>query len=70
MQINIKNIRINSISTIGSLNIGKQIFTDNRAVTARFPKPNYEEIEPNEENEENENADIIEVPFTALPQGE
>lgn len=54
MQINIKNIRINSISTIGSLNIGKTVFADNRASSARYPKPLYEETEP-EENGNNEN---------------
>ncbi|OIJ14158.1 hypothetical protein BKP35_08150 [Anaerobacillus arseniciselenatis] len=55
MQINIRNIRINSISTIGSLNIGKTVFSDNQASSAQFPKPNYEETEPeNEDNNENE----------------
>lgn len=63
MQINIRNIRINSISTIGSLNIGKTIFTDNRASSAQFPKEHYEETEPenNENNnEENNNEEQIE----------
>ncbi len=63
MQINIRNIRVNSISTIGSLNIGKTVFTDNRSSSAQFPKGNYEETEPeNDENgnEENENSEPIE----------
>lgn len=61
MQINIRNIRVNSISTIGSLNIGKTVFTDNRASSAQFPKENYEETEP-EEGEDNgeENEEQIE----------
>ncbi|MBU8906375.1 hypothetical protein [Desertibacillus haloalkaliphilus] len=71
MQINIKTIRINSISTIGSLNIGKTVFTDNHSSSARFPKPFYEEIEPKEENNNNENNDeeneIIEIGTLGLP---
>ncbi|UOE92030.1 hypothetical protein [Alkalihalobacillus sp. LMS39] len=65
MQINIKNIRINSISTIGSLNIGKTVFVDNHATTAQFPKPYYEENEP----EENENDMVFpfEPPLVELP---
>ncbi|WP_096201831.1 hypothetical protein [Bacillus sp. FJAT-45350] len=66
MQINIKNIRINSISTIGSLNIGKTVFTDNHSSSARYPKPNYEETEP-ENNDENENPQIIDVETIGLP---
>ncbi|WP_026672040.1 hypothetical protein [Alkalihalobacterium bogoriense] len=68
MQINIKNIRINSISTIGSLNIGKTVFADNRATTAQFPKPYYEENEP-EENEGNETdmAFPFDPPLVELP---
>lgn len=31
LNINITNIKINSISTLGSLNIGKVIFTKNQA---------------------------------------
>jgi hypothetical protein len=60
MQINIRNIRVNSISTIGSLNIGKTIFTDNRASSAQFPKGNYEETEPENEGNGEENEEAIE----------
>ncbi|RXJ02389.1 hypothetical protein DS745_06710 [Anaerobacillus alkaliphilus] len=62
MQINIRNIRVNSISTIGSLNIGKTVFTDNRSSSAQFPKGNYEETEPENGEEENneENGEPIE----------
>ncbi|WP_078553001.1 hypothetical protein [Bacillus alkalicellulosilyticus] len=66
MQINIKNIRINSISTIGSLNIGKTVFSGNTSSTARFPKPFYEENEP-ENAEENGEIEIIEPPFLEMP---
>ncbi|WP_216828680.1 hypothetical protein [Alkalihalobacterium elongatum] len=71
MQINIRNIRINSMSTIGSLNIGKQIFSDNHANTIRLPKPFYEEVEPNNEEEEGENEtiDINNLPPITLPPG-
>ncbi|GAE34318.1 hypothetical protein [Halalkalibacter akibai] len=73
MQINIKNIRINSISTIGSLNIGKTVLAGNRATSARFPKPYYEENEPDEEmdleSEKTELALPIDVPVIELPPG-
>lgn len=45
MQINVKNIRVNSISTLGSLNVGKILFTDNKASSKLFSKPDYEENE-------------------------
>ena len=70
MQINIRNIRVNSISTIGSLNIGKTVFVENRATSARFPKPYYEENEPENENENEENEGFnlpIDVPVYELP---
>ncbi|MCT8136646.1 hypothetical protein H1D32_02110 [Anaerobacillus sp. CMMVII] len=66
MQINIKNIRVNSISTIGSLNIGKTVFTDNRASSAQFPKENYEETEP-ENDEENDEAIEFHPPLGVPP---
>lgn len=74
MQINIRNIRINSLSTIGSLNIGKQIFSDNRASTFKLPKPYYEEVEPNneeeeEKEEENNPIEIVGLPPINLPPG-
>lgn len=68
MQINIRNIRINSISTIGSLNIGKTVFTENRASSARYPKPYYEEVEPEEESENELDLPIIAPPI-CIPQG-
>lgn len=70
MNIYINNIRINSISTIGSLNIGKTLLVDNQASSAIIPKPGYEEGEfieigdlvgnGEEENnsEANENDDV------------
>ena len=70
MNIYINNIRINSISTIGSLNIGKTMLIDNQASSAIIPKPGYEEGEfieigdlvgnGEEENnsEANENDDV------------
>lgn len=74
MQINIRNIRINSISTIGSLNIGKTVFSENQASSARFPKPYYEENEPENGNEDDNNEgddfiSAIDVPVIGLPPG-
>ncbi|OLS40897.1 hypothetical protein BTR25_06080 [Bacillus sp. MRMR6] len=43
MQINIRNIKINSISTLGSLNVGKILFAGNRASSKQSSKPDYEE---------------------------
>jgi hypothetical protein len=45
MQINIKNIRINSISTLGSLNVGKILFAGNSSSSTQQSKPDYEENE-------------------------
>jgi hypothetical protein len=39
MNININNIKINLITNIGSLNVGKTILTNNRAVTISTPSP-------------------------------
>lgn len=49
MQINIKNIRINSISTLGSLNVGKTVLAYNRASEYHETKPDYEENELDEQ---------------------
>ncbi len=49
LQINIKNIKINSISTLGSLNVGKVMFADNRASSIQESKPDYEENELDED---------------------
>ncbi|WP_456276598.1 hypothetical protein [Bacillus sp. AK128] len=43
LQINIKNIRVNTISTLGSINVGKVVLADNRAQSLKAPKANYEE---------------------------
>ncbi|MDT8861236.1 hypothetical protein N0O92_13420 [Alkalihalobacillus sp. MEB130] len=70
MQINIRNIRINSISTIGSLNIGKTVLAQNHASTAQFPKPYYEEneLELNDENDENgKYLPFVDVPIIDVP---
>ena len=45
MQINIRNIRINSISTLGSLNVGKVMLAENRSTSYVQEKPDYEENE-------------------------
>ena len=45
MQVNIRNIRINSISTLGSLNVGKIIQAENRSTSYVQEKPDYEENE-------------------------
>ncbi|MBM4765218.1 hypothetical protein [Bacillus sp. B15-48] len=50
LQINIRNIRVNSINTLGSLNVGKVMLADNRAASVQLPKEFYEEFEENEEN--------------------
>lgn len=76
MNIYINNIRINSISTIGSLNIGKTLLIDNQASSAVIPKPGYEEGEfievgdlvgngeEENNNEENENDDVqMDIPI-------
>ncbi|MEC5425322.1 hypothetical protein QGM71_17715 [Virgibacillus sp. C22-A2] len=49
MNINIKNININSISTLGSMNIGKIVFAHNRSSSMQLPKPYYEEGEVEDE---------------------
>ncbi|WP_163970575.1 hypothetical protein [Oceanobacillus halotolerans] len=49
MRINIKNININSIATLGSLNIGKAIFAKNRSSSVTMPKENYEETNATDE---------------------
>lgn len=45
MQINIRNIRINSISTLGSLNVGKVMLAENQSTSYVHEKPDYEENE-------------------------
>lgn len=44
MNITITNIKIYSISTIGSLNIGKTILCNNRAETIAAPAPQAEPV--------------------------
>lgn len=48
LQINIRNISVNSMSTLGSINVGKIFFADNRSSSIRVPKPDYEENELDE----------------------
>ena len=61
MNINIKNIRVNSISTLGSMNIGKVVFSQNKASSMQLPKSNYEENEVTKEEIEKM------VPLPPLP---
>ncbi|MBM7542366.1 hypothetical protein JOE23_002635 [Amphibacillus cookii] len=49
-KINIRNINVSSISTLGSMNIGKIFFAHNRSQLMRLPKEHYQE----EEIEEND----------------
>lgn len=49
MNITIKNININAISTLGSMNVGKAIFTQNRSSSIQLPKSHFEETEADEE---------------------
>ncbi|WP_377558946.1 hypothetical protein [Ornithinibacillus salinisoli] len=49
MQINIRNIRVNSISTLGSMNVGKVFFTKNQASQLQLPKSYFEDQEMEEE---------------------
>lgn len=44
MNIIITNIKIYSISTVGSLNIGKTILCNNRAETITTPSPQAEPV--------------------------
>ncbi|WP_059104082.1 hypothetical protein [Shouchella shacheensis] len=69
MQINIKQIHINSISTIGSLNIGKTVLSQNQSSSKRYPKPYYEEQEPEngEESENDESLPSIDPIFGSSP---
>lgn len=45
MQINIKNIHINSISMIGSMNVGKTLLANNRSNFVQMTKSGFEENE-------------------------
>ncbi|WP_018933168.1 hypothetical protein [Gracilibacillus lacisalsi] len=49
LKINIKNINVNSISNLGSLNIGKVFFAHNKSQLIRLPKEHYQEKEFNQE---------------------
>ncbi|WP_171038061.1 hypothetical protein [Aquibacillus sediminis] len=53
LKINIKNININSISTLGSMNVGKVFFAKNKSQSIRLPKEHYEEKSFEEEEENN-----------------
>ncbi|MFE8700135.1 hypothetical protein ACFYKX_05790 [Cytobacillus sp. FJAT-54145] len=62
LQINIKNIRINSISTLGSFNVGKIMITENSATSAQYSKTDYteEELDVNEVLKEVPDVPIVE----------
>ncbi|MFA1819138.1 hypothetical protein ACDX78_02850 [Virgibacillus oceani] len=62
LNITIKNINVNSISTLGSLNVGKAVFLKNRSTSIRLPKPFYEEEELGEEELEAAEEEMEEVP--------
>jgi hypothetical protein len=62
LNITIKNINVNSISTLGSLNVGKAVFLKNRSSAIRLPKPFYEEEEFDEEELEAAEEEMEEVP--------
>jgi len=62
LNITIKNINVNSISTLGSLNVGKAVFLKNSSTSIRMPKPLYEEEEFNEEELEAAEEEMKEVP--------
>lgn len=49
MVVNITNIRINSISTLGSLNIGKTIFSRNQASSTTYEEPEYIDKQNNDD---------------------
>jgi hypothetical protein len=62
LNIRIKSININSISTLGSLNVGKAVFLKNRSTSIRLPKSFYEEEEFSEEELEEAEEEMEEVP--------
>ncbi|MUK88549.1 hypothetical protein GMD78_09120 [Ornithinibacillus sp. L9] len=49
MQINIRGIRVNTISTLGSLNVGKVLFAKNQSSKIQLPKSHFEDQEMEEE---------------------
>ncbi|WP_170840807.1 hypothetical protein [Oceanobacillus limi] len=63
MQINIRNIRVNSISTLGSMNVGKVIFAKNTSKQLQFPKAHFED----QEMEEEEIKPLVPTPEYPLP---
>jgi len=63
MQINIKNIHINSISMIGSMNVGKTVLANNHSKFVQKQKSNYEENEIDEEKIEKLVPPPLPVPF-------
>jgi len=49
LNITIRNIRVNTISTLGSLNVGKAVFLNNRSSSVQMPKEFFAEEEFTEE---------------------
>ncbi|WP_429352246.1 hypothetical protein [Natronobacillus azotifigens] len=49
LQINIRNITINSMNALGSINVGKVFFAENRSSSIQVPKSDYEENELDED---------------------
>ena len=61
LNITIRNIRINSISSLGSLNVGKAVFLKNRSSSMQLPKEFYEEEEWEEAESEMEKVPDLPV---------
>ncbi|WP_164215126.1 hypothetical protein [Virgibacillus sp. YIM 98842] len=62
LNITIRNIHVNSISTLGSLNVGKAVFLKNRSASIRMPSESYEEEEFTEKELEEAEAELEKVP--------
>lgn len=61
LNITIRNIQVNSISTLGSLNVGKAVFLKNRSSSVQLPKGFYEEEEFTEEELEEAEQEMEEA---------
>jgi hypothetical protein len=62
LNITIRNIQINAISTLGSLNVGKAVFLKNSSSSMQLPKEFYEEEEFEEDELEEAEAEMEKVP--------
>ncbi|GAB3801238.1 hypothetical protein [Virgibacillus kimchii] len=58
LNISIRNINVNAISTLGSLNVGKAVFLKNRSSSVQLPKGFFEEEEFEEEEMEEAEAEM------------